>query len=88
LDSASEKLTVALFDAILDFMLSKPTVEQIVTFRLPTHLEDRVHTLFEHNRTGRLSANEKAELDELLRIDHFFTMLKVRARNKQRNMKS
>ena len=71
MDNVPEKLIVALFDEILEFMLSKPMVEQIIDFRLPTHLENQVHTVFEHNRADRLSANEKADLDELLRIDQF-----------------
>ena len=82
MDIVPEKLTIALFDVILEFILSKPTAEQIIAFRLPAHLENRLHYLLDQNGEGNLLADEKTELDEFLQIDHLFTMLKARARNK------
>lgn len=84
MDNIPDNLTVALFDEILKFMLSNPTLEQIIAFRLPSHLENQVHNLFELNRAGTLPTKEKAGMEELLRINHFITMLKARAHNKLR----
>ena len=82
MDTVPEKLTVELFDEILAFMLSNPTADQIIAFRLPAYLENRLHNLLEQNRDSGLLADEKAELNEFLQIDHLFTMLKARARHK------
>ena len=82
MDTVPEKLTIALFDEILEFMLSNPTAEQIVAFRLPSYLENRLHDLLDNNSEGQLFADEKAELEEFIQIDHLFTMLKARARHK------
>ena len=82
MDTVPEKLTIPLFDAVLEFMLSNPTAEQIIAYRLPSYLEDRLHDLLDNNSEGQLFADEKAELDEFRQIDHIFTMLKARARHK------
>lgn len=82
MDIVPEKLTVALFDEVLEFMLSKPTAEQVIAFRLPSYLENHVNDLLDQSGEGKLLADEKAELDEFLQIDHFFTVLKSRARTK------
>ena len=70
------------FNEILDFLASSPTPEQIVSFKTSEALNERLHYLLDQNGEGQLSAEERAELDEFLKIDHVFTMLKIRARKK------
>jgi hypothetical protein len=40
----------------------------------------RLQELLKHNRSGSLTADEQAKMDEVLRMEHFMTMLKFKAR--------
>jgi hypothetical protein len=71
-----------LFDDILDFLASTPTPEQIIHFEPSETLKQRFSYLMDQNRHDRLSADERAEMDEFLRMNHFMNMLKLRARQK------
>jgi hypothetical protein len=71
-----------LFDEILDFLASTPTPEQIITFRPSETLQARASYLLEVNRQGTLTLEERTELDELSRMNHFMSMLKLRARER------
>ena len=72
----------ALFDEILDFLASAPTQEQIIAFRPSDRLQSRASDLLDKNRSGNLTPDERVELDEFQRMNHFMTMLKARARQK------
>lgn len=71
-----------LFDEILDFLASTPTPEAIIAFHPSSALQARASELLEKNRSGSLSSEERAELDEFERMNHFMSMLKIRARQK------
>lgn len=72
----------ALFDEIQDFLTSTPTLEQIIEFKPSEALEERLHYLLDQNGQGRISNEERQELDEFLRMNHFMNMLKIRSRKK------
>ncbi len=71
-----------LFDEVLDFLASTPTPEQIITFQPSAVLQHRLNQLIERNHHGHLTAAEQAELDEFSRLNHFMSMLKIRARKR------
>lgn len=71
-----------LFDEVLDFLSSTPTPQQIVAFAPSEALQARAHYLLDGNRAGSLTVEERAELDEFARMNHFMSMLKIRARAK------
>jgi hypothetical protein len=66
-------------DEVLDFLVSAPTPEQIIAFHASDSAQERLRTLLDINRNGTLTADEKAELDEMNRVNHFFTLIKARA---------
>ena len=72
----------ALFDEILDFLASAPSQVEIVAFRPSDTLQARASQLLEKNRSGNLSSEERIELDEFQRMNHFMSMLKAKARAK------
>jgi hypothetical protein len=74
--------TNALFNDILEFLVSAPSPEAIIAFKPSPTLEQRSLYLLEQNRHNQLSAEERAELEEMLRLNHFMSMLKIRARQK------
>ncbi len=71
-----------LFDEVLDFLASTPTPEQIIVFQPSDSLQERLRYLLDQNRGVGLSREEQAELDEFSRMNHFMSMLKIRARKK------
>ena len=71
-----------ILDEVLDFLASTPTLEQIIAFRPSEALQARASVLLERNRSGQLSPDEQAEIEEFSRLNHFMSMLKVRARKK------
>jgi hypothetical protein len=71
-----------LFTEIIDFLASTPTPEAILAFKPSDRLEQRLSDLLEQNRQETLTAEERGELDEFLRMNHFMNMLKIRARQK------
>jgi hypothetical protein len=66
-------------DEVLDFLVSSPTPEQIIAFHASDSAQMRLRELLDRNRNSRLTDQENAELKEMSRIDHFFTLLKARA---------
>lgn len=69
-------------DVVTDFLGSAPTLEEIAAYRLPETLQTRAHELLEKNRSGSLSDEERAEMEEFRQIDHLLTLVKAKARLK------
>ncbi len=67
-------------DEVLNFLAEAPTAEQILAFKPSEALTQRSEYLFDRNRNVQLTAEEKSELDEFLRLNHFVNMLKIRTR--------
>lgn len=69
-------------EEVLAFLLSSPTPEQIIAFRASDAAQARLRDLLDANRSGSLSDEERAELDEARQLNHFVTLLKARAHQK------
>ena len=71
-----------ILDEITDFIMTRPTPEEIIAFKLPDVLERRAHELMEYNRQNTLTPQDRIEMEEFMRVDHMMTMLKAKARLK------
>lgn len=71
-----------LFDEVVDFLASGPDSAAIIAFQPSEMLKQRLSYLLERNRQDMLSVEERSELDEFTRMNHFMNMLRVRARQK------
>ncbi|MHB8627484.1 MAG: hypothetical protein ACYDBJ_22320 [Aggregatilineales bacterium] len=71
-----------LFDDVTDFLASAPTVEQLIDYKPPEALDRRLHDLLDKNEQGNLTAEERGELDEFLRVNHLLNMVVLKARLK------
>jgi len=74
--------TTNLLDEVLEFILARPTLEEIIAYKVPDELDQRLHELLDRNSQDSLLLEERAELDEFLRIGHILRMLKAKARLK------
>ena len=66
-------------DEVLDFLLSKPSPEDVMALRPSDQAQERLRYLLDGNRNDSLSDAEKGELDRYLEIEHFVRRLKIRA---------
>ncbi|MBD2210554.1 hypothetical protein H6G27_11780 [Nostoc linckia FACHB-104] len=65
------------YQYILDFLVSKPTPEQILAFRPTAEMQQRMQNLLRLSKLGELNPTEQKELDEYERIEHLIIMLKT-----------
>ncbi|MCZ2099097.1 MAG: hypothetical protein LC121_23120 [Anaerolineae bacterium] len=68
------------YQEVYYFLASSPTPEEILAFRPAEATQQRIHTLLEASKAGRLSEADAAELDEFEQVEHFVRMLKLHAR--------
>lgn len=64
------------YRAVLTFLTSAPTPEQVAAFGPPPEAQQRLLTLLDRERAGALTPPERVELEELERIEHLVVMLK------------
>lgn len=67
---------------VFDFLLSKPSPEEVMALRPSPEAQARVQYLLDGNRNESLVDAEKAELEMYLQLEHFVRQLKIRAQEK------
>jgi hypothetical protein len=72
-------LPAQLYRTLLTFLANAPTPAQIAAFAPSPELQHRLQLLLERSHARDLTATERAELDELERIEHVMVMLKTGA---------
>jgi hypothetical protein len=71
--------TPAYFE-IIDFIAAGTTPESVANFRPSPEAQQRVAELIEREKETGLSADEKAELDHFMELEHILRMAKAKAR--------
>ena len=69
----------AVYQEVLDFLIKRPTPQEIITFKVSTPTQTRLQALLEKNRSAILSPMELAELDVYEQLEHMMILLKARA---------
>lgn len=69
-------------DEVLDFLLSSPTLEEVLAFKPSEVSVERVRTLRDKNRNDELMPEEAAEFNEVVRLNQLMSVLKARAGQK------
>ena len=64
---------------VLDFLVTRPTPQEIVAFKVSAEAQERIRTLLDKNRDGRLTETETAELDLYEQLEHMMILLKAKA---------
>ena len=70
------------YDEIVRFLTSQPTVDEIVSYDLSSAGKLRVRRLLEAQRQGTISREDQAELKEFFRVEGFLDKLKARAQRR------
>jgi hypothetical protein len=68
-----------IYEEIADFILSRPSLEQIANFHLSDASDHYISELLEANRTRGLTPDERAALEDYSRIEHLMQVVKIRA---------
>ncbi len=71
-----------IFSEITDFLATNPTPEAIIAYRLPDDLQERAHELLELNGEGEITAEERDEMFDFVRVDEMMSLLKAKMRLK------
>jgi len=70
---------VSVYDEFLEYLAMKATPEEILAFRASEAAQQRADELTERNKAGMLTAQESAELEQMLHFNRLVSMLKSRA---------
>jgi hypothetical protein len=70
----------SIFSELADFLISQPSLEDIIAYRVPSAAQERIDDLLEKNREGGLTAGENEEMAKLLAISHLMSLAKAKAR--------
>lgn len=66
-------------DQVLEFLLSKPSAEEVIALRPTPEAQERLRYLLDGNRNQTLNDAERAELDSYIQLDNLISRLKARA---------
>ena len=70
------------FDEITDFLATEPSPQEIIAYHLPDDLQQRADYLAELNGEDQLTPREREELDEFLKVNRIFSLLKTKMKLK------
>ena len=73
----SEQASV--YTEVLDLLLSRPSPQAIVAFKVSDTAQDRLRTLLDKNREEGLTDGETAELDLYEQLEQLLILLKAKA---------
>jgi hypothetical protein len=71
-----------IMEDVADFLASSPTSEQIIAYKAPENLDQRLHYLLDQNSSGEITRDERAELDDFMQMNRFLKLLKLKMRIK------
>ncbi len=63
---------------VLDFLVTRPTPQDILAFKVSPLAQNRLSLLLDKNREGSLTASEVAELDAYEQLEHLMILMKAR----------
>ena len=72
----------AAYDELLDLFVEPAVAERILAFHPSAAMQARIEVLLAKQGAQTLSAEERAELDEFERIEHFVRLVKARVHQK------
>ena len=67
------------YSEVIDFLITRPTLEEIAGFKVSEEAQYRIRVLLERNREGTLNEKDEAELDLYEHLDHLMILLKAKA---------
>ena len=72
----------SIFSEVADFLVSQPTLEEIIAYRVPPPVQQYIDDLLEKNREEGLTPEERLEMEKILAVSHLMSLAKAKARLK------
>jgi hypothetical protein len=69
---------------VLDFLVTRPTPQDILAFKVSPEAQERLSSLLDKNRENTLTDSEVAELDVYEQLEHLMILMKARAISAER----
>lgn len=69
------------YDELVEYLARTATAEQILAFKVSEAMQQHADELLDRNNDGELTAEEQAELQQMLHFDRMVSLLKAHARN-------
>jgi len=73
-------LSSPIYTEIIDFIAAGTTPQSVADFLPSPESQQKLAALMEREKAGTLTAEEKAEIDHFLELEHILRMAKARAR--------
>ena len=73
-------VVIPIYEEVYQFLISSPTPQEIIDFRVSDETQRRVSILLSKNRDGILTPDERSELDQFEQVNHLMSMMKIYAR--------
>ena len=71
---------------VTDFLADDPSDDDLLAFKLPPDLQERVSYLLYLNRESELTCEQRHELNDYMRANRMMSTLKVKTGQRQREM--
>lgn len=68
-----------LYQEVVDLLQQEPSPTEILTSQPSPMIQERIERLMQKNRAGMLDEQEEEELDNYRSLNHFMTLVKLRA---------
>ena len=78
--SSIRSIRYPVLEEMIDFLVSGPTPDKIIAYKVSTAAQERLAELLDKNREEGLSERENAELDAYEHVDYVMSLLKARVR--------
>ena len=72
--------TLKAYEEVIEFIAAGTSPGSIIAFRPSEKAKKRVADLLHKEKTSRLSADEKSELEHYMQLEHLMRLAKARAR--------
>ena len=73
--------SVKAYEEVVNFIAAGTTPQNVVEFKASEETRERIADLIFREKTEGISAEEKAELDLYMQIEHLMRLAKAKARN-------
>lgn len=73
--------THPVYNEFLNFLMTRPSPQEIVNFKTSSATQNRLRELLEKNQELQLTQMEQSELDAYEQVDYVMTLLKAKAHN-------
>ena len=80
---AARRHTNWLTEEIANFLASRPSREQLLSYHPPRPIQERVRKLLEKAKSGHITADEQWELDQFEQAEMLIQLIKARVREEK-----